>query len=311
MTATAVVAVRDSEPVSVVRRHAPLRQLVLVLCVLGLSACRLDVAVEVVMTPDGTGTVTVDAIADAELAAQVPDLIGDLRLDDAEANGWLVEGPTEQANGAVVIRLSHPYSSAEELASVLRSIGPPLLDMEAARTTTTDGDGDPGPTTNAISGRLVLPDGYASFADQDLVAALGGQPFEEQLAASGLTPDEAMSFVLRADLPGELVSSTGTDVGDGVIEWRAQLDGSETSLLTQTVQRPPGAGNGWARPLSVAALVALVLWIVIATAFIAFVVVARRKKLRRRERALRDLERRGTRARTGAGGDAVDVDQTR
>ena len=78
----------------------PVRLLLGVLVAVVLTGCRLDVAVEVMMQPDGTGTVTVDAIADAELVAQVPDLIDDLRLDDAEANGWVIEGPTEQANGS-------------------------------------------------------------------------------------------------------------------------------------------------------------------------------------------------------------------
>jgi hypothetical protein len=259
-------------------------------CALVLSACRLDVAVEVVMEPDGTGVVTVDAIADAALVAQVPDLVDDLRFDDAVANGWVVDGPTEQANGSVLISLSHPFRSQEELATVLNSIGPPLADMQAARTPDVDDDGDAGPTTNAIDGRLVLPDGFASFADQDLVDAVGGLPFGEQITASGLTPDQAMSFVFRVDLPGELVSSTGTEVGDGVIEWRAQLDGSEVGLFTSTVQRPAGVGDGWARPLATIAFVLLVVWLLVATAFIAFVVVARRKQRRRREQALRSLE---------------------
>lgn len=257
-----------------------------------LTGCRLDVAVEVAMQPDGTGTVTVDAIADAELVAQVPDLIDDLRLDDAEANGWVIEGPTEQANGSVQIRLTHAFRNATELASVLNSIGPPLNGMSAARNTEPTDDGGEGPTTNAIDGTLQLPDGFASFADAELVTAVGGQPFGDQLTASGLTPDDAMSFVFRVNLPGELVRSTGNDLGDGVIEWRAALDGSQTSLLTQTLQRPAGESAGWARPVATLALVLLVAWVVAATAFIVFVVLARRKKRMRRERALRDLERR-------------------
>lgn len=270
-----------------------LRALLVALGVVALAGCKLDVAVEVVMQPDGTGTVTLDAIADPELVQQVPDLVDDLRLDDAEANGWVVDGPVEQANGAVKITLTHPFSSAAELASVLNSIGPPLRGVEAARTSEPDGDGGIGTTTNAIKGTLGLPDGFASFADADLVAAVGGQPFQDQIAASGLTPDDAMSFVFRVNLPGELVTSeTGTEVADGVIEWRAKLDGSEVSLLTQTVQRPAGGGGGWAKPLATVSLVLLVVWVVVATAFIGFVVVARRKKRLRREAALRNLDRR-------------------
>jgi hypothetical protein len=282
MTAVAVVLLRNSQAVS--RR---VLAVCAALCALLLSACRLDVSVDVVMQPDGTGTVTVDAVADAELVAQVPDVVDELRLDDAVANGWRVEGPGATEGGGMSIRLVHDFSNAEELASVLNSIGPPLVDMQAARTPGAD---DAAETTNAVDGSLVLPNGFGSFADAELVEAVGGQPFEEELAASGLTPDQAMSFTLRVALPGELVTSTGTEAGDGV-QWTAELDGSSQRLLTQTVQRPAGSGNGWARPLATIALVLLVGWVGASVVFIAFVAIARRSRRRRRERALRNLAR--------------------
>ncbi|MEZ5259419.1 MAG: hypothetical protein R2705_21815 [Ilumatobacteraceae bacterium] len=88
--------------------------------------------------------------------------------------------------------------------------------MAAARTTDPETD----QTTNAINGVMELPDGFASFADADLIATAGGLPFEEQLAASGLSPSDAMTFTYRVSLPGELVSAEeGTEV-DGAIEWQ-------------------------------------------------------------------------------------------
>jgi hypothetical protein len=284
-----MIAHTDSSPSDSHRRSVP-RLLLVLLCTLALTSCRLDVTVDVDMQPDGTGTVTVEAVADAELVDQVPDLVDDLRLDDAIANGWVVEGPTPLEGGSMSIRLVHDFHSAEELASVLNSIGPPLTDMQAARTTDPNDPG--GPTTNAIDGTLVLPNGYESFADAALVEAVGGQPFGEQISASGLTPEQAMSFTFRVGLPGELVSSeTGTEVDGGVIEWTAPLDGTSVDLLTQTVQRPAGSGNSWAEPVSNLALVLLVVWLAVSVAFIVFVVVARRSKRRRRERALRALSR--------------------
>lgn len=257
------------------------RVVLLVVCLMALTACRLDVTVDVVMEPDGTGTVTMVAVADAELVGQVPELAEDLRLDDAIAAGWSVDGPTPTDDGGLIITLVHPFHSAEELANVLNSIGPPLTEMAAARTTQDE------VTTNAISGTLVLQDGYASFSDIELTEAVGGLPFEDRIAASGLTPEQAMSFTLTAKLPGELVTAeTGTEVGDGAIRWEAPLDGSQVSVLVHTVQRPASGGE-WAGPLSKLALVLLIVWIVLAAAFIVFVTVARRRKSRRR--ALRRL----------------------
>src|SRR3954468_3578741 len=161
-----------------------LRLVLVALGALALTACHLDVTVDVAMQPDGTGTVTVEAVADPELVAQVPGLVDDLRLDDAVANGWQVSGPTAREDGGMSLTLTHPFHSAEELASVLNSIGPPLTDMQVARTV--DPADANGPTTNAIDGTLVLPNGYESFADAALVQAMGGQPFGDQIAASGL-----------------------------------------------------------------------------------------------------------------------------
>lgn len=234
------------------------------------------------MAPDGTGTVSVVAVADAELVSEVPDLADDLRLDDAIAAGWDVEGPTPTDSGGLSITLTHDFHTAEELANVLNSIGPPLTEMAAARTTQDE------VTTNAISGTLVLSDGFSSFSDTELTEAVGGLPFGDRIEASGLTPQEAMSFTLRAALPGELVSAeTGTEA-NGAIQWEAPLDGSQLSVLVQTVQRP-ASGGSWAGPVSKVALVLLIVWLVLAAAFIVFVAVARRSKRRRRSHALRNL----------------------
>ena len=254
------------------------RVLLIAICALALTACRLDVEVDVAIAPDGTGTVTVHAVADAELAGKVPGLVEDLRFDDAIAAGWTVDGPTTADTGSVEIALTHTVASPEELANVLNSIGPPFSGMAAARTTVED------QTSNAIEGVLTLPDGFASFADADLVAAVGGLPFDEEFAATGATPAESMAVTFRVALPGELVSSpTGTEVEPGVIEWTAPLDGSSLSVATQTVQRP-AEGGSWAGPLATAALIALIVWIVLSVALIAFVLGTRHRRSRQSRR---------------------------
>lgn len=257
----------------------------LLLGLLVLVGCRLDVAVDVVMAPDGTGTVTVEAVADPDLVQRVPGLLDDLRLDDAVDNGWTVEGPTLVQGGGASVVLTRPFSSADDLANVLSSIGPPLTRMAAARTV-----GEDGHVVNGINGVLTLPAGYASFADADLLAAVGGTPFADDFETTGLTIEETFSFTYRVALPGSLESAeTGTDIGNGVVQWVAPLDGTEVGLYVSTVQRPPG--GGWAGPVSAIASVALVVWVIGATAFIAFVAVARRNKRRRREQRLRSLDR--------------------
>jgi hypothetical protein len=251
------------------------RVLLIVIGALALTACRLDVEVDVVIEPDGTGIVTVHAVADAELAGKVPGLVEDLRFEDAIAAGWTIDGPTTTETGSVEITLAHTVASPQELANVLNSIGPPFTSMAAARTTADD------QTSNAIDGVLTLSNGFESFADADLIAAVGGLPFDDEFTASATTPADSMSVTFRVTLPGELVSTTGAEVEPDVFQWTAPLDGSSLSVTTQTVQRP-AEGGSWAGPLATAALIALIVWIVLAVALIAFVLGARRKRAQQR-----------------------------
>lgn len=257
--------------------HVLRRVVLLLLGASVLVGCRLDVDVSVVMEPDGTGVVTVVADADADLVGQIDDLANELVFDDVAAGGWSIDGPTPTDTGGLTATFTHAFSSDQELANVLNSIGPPLSDVLAGRVT----EGDQ--TANEIRATLVLPNGFESFADAELLEAAGGLPFSDRFAATGTTPAEAMSFTLRLALPGEVVSSTGVEVEPEVFEWEAPLDGSSTEVVASTVQRPP-EGGAWAGPLATAALVALIVWVVLSGTFIVFVIVARRKRARERRR---------------------------
>jgi hypothetical protein len=267
------------------------RLLLLVASVLALAGCRLDLVVSVAMEPDGTGVVTVVATADQDLLERAPGVLDDLRFDDAVAQGWQVGEPVTGDDGSVTLTITHDFHTDVELANVLNSIGPPFAGSPPWQAARTPGVGEnEGHVSNAVIGTLQLENGFDSFSDSDLTAAVGGLPFGEQIAASGLTPDQAMSLTFRVDLPGEVVlAPTGTEVSPGVLEWRPPLDGTATTVEYQTVQRPASEGNSWAGPLSTVALLALIAWVAVSVAFITFVVIARRSKRRKRERALRHL----------------------
>ena len=136
-----------------------------------------------------------------------------------------------------------------------------------------------------LSGQLTLPAGFDSFADSDLLAAVGGTPYADDLAAAGATPAGSMSVALRADLPGEVEETTGTDDGsdDEALVWEAPLDGTSAAVTARTVQRPAD-GGGWAAALSTIALVLLVLWVAAAAAFIVSVARARSRRAKARRR---------------------------
>jgi hypothetical protein len=261
-----------------------IRRLLLVLALLGvLAACRVDVDVDLLIGADGTGELGVTATADADVVEQMPGLAADLRFDDAVAAGWIVEGPTATDDGGLTVVLRHPVTSAEDATNLLAGLGPPFADLRLERTVSTDGE----ETTLALTGPLTLPAGFDSFADADMLAAVGGTPFADELAASGATPADSMAVTFGADLSGEVEETTGEDV-EGVLTWDAPLDGTALDVTTRTVERPAD-GGGWARTLSTIALVLLVVWLVVAAAFI--VSVARARSRRARARRVRRAQR--------------------
>lgn len=242
-----------------------------VVLVLVLSACRLDVAVLVDVDTAGVGTVTVSATADAELVERLPELADQLAVEDLV--GWQVDGPTPTEDGGLTVVLVTEVSSAAELADALARIGPPLRSIGVAH------DLDDLTSALALNGTLRLDDGFADFADAELVDALGGLPFDDRL--EGVVPAEAMSFTMTVVVPGEVLDNDGEVVADGVYQWQAPLDGTERSLNLATFERVDPA-PGWAGPVSTIAFLVFIVWVAVSIALIALVVLGRRQRARRR-----------------------------
>ncbi len=254
------------------------------------SGCQLDVVVDVDVAPDGTGVIVVVAEADAELVERVPTIADDLVLDDVRDAGWEVAGPEPAPDGGLTLTLTHGFEGEDEATNLLRSLGPPFNDPVLGRRQ------DNETATNTVRANLGLPDGFASFADDDLVSAVGGVPFADEFEEQGADPTNSMSAILRVSLPGEAVAA-GTDAaavigGDGSFEWTVPLDGSIVEATAETEQAPD-SGAAWARPLSIAALVAFWVWVALMTLFIGYVAVARWRRMRRyRRRGLPLADRR-------------------
>lgn len=251
------------------------RVLALCVCAIALVGCKVDLAVDMTVEPNGTGMITLVATVDAEVVEAVPTLADELATDDIVAAGWKIVGPTARSDGGLTIALSHEYASAVEATNLLNSLGPPFNQMSMTHTATGDA------TTTRLSGLLGLPDGFASFADDDLIDAIGSLPFAEQIAASGARPESTMSAVIRAQLPGRLdgEETNGVELDTlepdrSVVEWTAPMDGTIIDWRAVSVQSS-GDNQWWARPLSVVTLIALTAWLVIITLFIGYVVWAR------------------------------------
>jgi len=257
------------------------RTLLLLAAVLGLSACRVDATVDVAMQPDGSGTVTLTLVADQAVVQSTADLAGDLRFDDAIAAGWTVEGLVDTAEGGQQVVLTRPFSTAEEATALLRSLsgpGGPLHEVSITRTVTDDD------ITTALTGVARVDGGIDAFVDTEVLTAIGGSPFADDIAATGLSPSEVVVLTFNADLPGSATSQGGGSPVDGrtdVLTWRIPLDGTQldlTSVFVQGQGRPSGIWGA----IATVSLGALVVWCVLAVGFIAFVANARRQRAMRR-----------------------------
>lgn len=257
------------------------RVALLVIGALTLVGCQLEVTADVVVQPDGTGRVVVQVDADAELVERVPTLADDLVLDDFVDAGWIVDGPTPTADGGLSLTLTHDFEGADEATSLLRSLGPPFNDLAIGRRE----DGDT--ATNTVRGNLGLADGFASFADDELVAAIGSVPFSEQFERDGIDPGTAIDARLVVTLPGALDDSTNAEeIDGGRLLWMVPTDGSSLSASAQTEQAA-SAGTAWARPVATLALVTLIAWVAFMTVFIGYVALERSRRARRyRQRSL-------------------------
>lgn len=263
------------------RLPRPRRLLVLLVAVVALAGCRLDVTATVALQPDGTGQVTVVAVADAELLAQVPGVLGDLRLDDVRAAGWTVTGPEAADAGAQRLTLAKPFVTPAQAVSVLDELsgpGGPLRDLHLDLTRSFA-------TVRAELRGTAGMDGLAALSDSQLLTALNGQV----ALADRVTGDigEGLHLTLVAQLPGVVQSSNGTVSADEAsVTWSPDLRaGTRTELQASFVQRDDKALD--ARSRAHWARVGLVVWAALAVValVVGAVVVGRRRSRRRRRPA--------------------------
>jgi hypothetical protein len=245
------------------------------------SACRVDVTVDVVARPDGSGTVTVTAVADAELVAAAPGLAEDLRLDDATATGWAVTGPTPTADGGLEVVLTRPFTGPDEANAILAQLnGPdgPLTGLQLTRLV----DGDD--VRHEVTGTLLLASGLAAFTDAELLGLVG----DASLAAVDPTLDVAdtIGVTLTVTLPGSRGDTTGETEGatdaDG-----ADIGTTHTWVLdpaatveVSAVGEQLAADQQRAGTLATVMVVLIVVWLVLSGAFAVYVLRARRARRR-------------------------------
>jgi hypothetical protein len=245
------------------------RRILIVLAIAVLCAsCRVDVNVNVAMQRDGSGAVTITAVADPAIVKQAPDLATDLRFTDLREAGWNVSGPVTEPNGGLRVVLTQAFSTPEQANQILANINGPNGPLSGITVTRKRSGAR---TTFRLDGHLQVTGGLAAYSDANLLAAVGATPFANELANAKTPPADALGITFTAALPAKARSTTGTEQ-TGVLSWTVPADGSAIDVATVAEHRDPT--NRWAGPVSTGAMIALLAWLGVSLFFIGYVLVA-------------------------------------
>lgn len=198
-------------------------------CIL-LGACRVDTDISLKVDPNGSGTVSVTVTADAAVVAAAPSLKTDVRADDLVAAGWQTDGPDETDDGGLTVTFSHRFSTPAEATVLLGQVNGargPLKNLVLERT------GKDSNSTFTLSGTLEVNGGLEAFADDAAIKLLDGAPYADQVRNSGLDLGKIVAIRFAADMPGKVLTTTGT-VDGGTLTWRVPTDGTPTDIATAT-----------------------------------------------------------------------------
>ena len=241
------------------------------------------------MAQNGSGAVNVSVVVDAEVAAAAPGLATDVRLDDLIAAGWTSGGVTSTSDGGLLLVLQHWFDTPEQATAILATLNGPSGPLQAVAVSRS---GSRSAITYRITGSVRMDDGLDALADPQLLSAIGASPWADAIAASGTDPADAVSITLRATLPGEVDQADTdaeqivaapqwgtTDAPGTALSWQVPIDGGRAPVEGTTTLSLERSGPWGIVAWSARAL--LVLWIVVAIAFIAAVARARHRRQRR------------------------------
>ena len=196
-----------------------------------VAACRVDTAVQVDVGEDGSGTVTVLLVADADAALRVPELTRGLRLDDMRDAGWQVDGPVSRADGGVQVRAAKAFESSRQLPEVLEELaGKDVIFsdvvLEQVRSFAE--------TSYRFSSAIDPTPPLEAFSDDELAGEFDGQYFGRPLAdliAEAGRPEDSLGLVfsltlLDADDAFSASSELAGAVGEVPVVAAPEIDGS-------------------------------------------------------------------------------------
>lgn len=237
-----------------------------------LSSCRVDSTVSIVVTPNGSGKISVVVTADKDIVAQTPGLKADIRTDDLKAAGWKIDGPRDTKEGGLILTITHSFNGPTEATALLRQVNGTRGPLHNAVLTRT---GKSANSTWSLAGRLEVSGGLQAFADDATNTLLGGAPYAEQVKAARMDLGDAVGITFTASLPGTIKTTTG-QVTDGTITWRVPMDGTPTDLATSVLNTDVASSVSRIGKVFLQGLLAL--WIIASLGLAAMVIFSKRTR---------------------------------
>ena len=186
---------------------AATRVVVVVVAVVVLAGCQVKVAIDTTVNKDGSGTVSVAVGLDAKALTRVGDPNTDLQTEDLKAAGWTVSPALKEPDGFTWVRASKPFANPDELTKVLTEVVGPSGMLQGYRFTRTETDQD---ITYALAGTIDTTKGLAAFADPDLAAKLGGDPFGGNVAVIEAEEGRPVADMVTFDITARIADGAPT-----------------------------------------------------------------------------------------------------
>lgn len=176
--------------------------LVLVALIVVLSACQAEVAIEIDVAANGSGTVAATVSLDGPAEAALGDVGEQLRVSDLARAGWDIEViDTDEAG----IRLSatKTVGDRDDWQGVLDEIAGPGV-FSNVEVTTEDSFATPG---QRISYDLDISDGWTLFSDDGVASELGGEPFGAPIET--LTDGRSIDEIIALEVVTTVAPTSG------------------------------------------------------------------------------------------------------
>lgn len=179
-----------------------------------LSACQVDTTVRIAVEDNGSGTVGLRTVLDAEAANELgADPVAAISVDDLRNAGWEVSMRRVEGGG-VQVDASKPFSNPRRLGSVIDELsGPagPLRDWSLSV------DSGFATATYRLGGTVELTGSLDQFSDAEVAAALDGFATgrsPDELAAALAAHPDGVTLRVETELPAEITAATGADRSD-------------------------------------------------------------------------------------------------